>query len=134
MQTVLLLIHVVIAIVLVVLVLLQHGKGADAGAAFGSGASQTVFGSRGSASFLTRTTAVLATLFFVTSLVLAYMSTQQVSSAGSSVTEDSESVIQESPVGESSVPTDEVSGQETPPQDVPLLPEEATAPAVEQEN
>ncbi len=72
MYTVLLFVHVVIAIALIGLVLIQHGKGADAGAAFGSGASATVFGSRGSASFLSRTTAALATAFFVTSLVLAY--------------------------------------------------------------
>ena len=70
---VVLVIHVVIAISLVALILIQHGKGADAGAAFGSGASATVFGSQGSASFLTRTTAVLATGFFITSLSLAYV-------------------------------------------------------------
>ncbi len=69
--------HVLIAVGLVALILLQQGKGAEAGAAFGSGASGTVFGSRGSASFLTRSTAVLATLFFITSLTLAYLSTQQ---------------------------------------------------------
>ncbi len=67
---IILVIHVLIASGLIALVLLQQGKGADAGAAFGSGASGTVFGSQGSASFLTRTTAVLATLFFVTSLTL----------------------------------------------------------------
>lgn len=66
-------IHVVLTIALIVLVLVQRGKGADVGAAFGSGASSTVFGSQGSASFLTRTTAVVATLFFVTSLTLVYM-------------------------------------------------------------
>ncbi len=67
-------IHVVLTISLIVLVLVQRGKGADVGAAFGSGASSTVFGSQGSASFLTRATAVVATLFFVTSLTLVYMS------------------------------------------------------------
>jgi preprotein translocase subunit SecG len=65
--------HVLIAATLIGLVLIQQGKGADAGAAFGSGASGTVFGSRGSASFLTRTTGVLATLFFITSLSLFTM-------------------------------------------------------------
>ena len=55
------------------LILIQQGKGADAGAAFGSGASGTVFGARGAASFLTRTTAILAALFFSTSMVLAYL-------------------------------------------------------------
>lgn len=71
MYTILIIVQVLIAIGLVVLILLQHGKGADAGAAFGSGASSTVFGSQGSASFLTRTTAVLAALFFLNSLALS---------------------------------------------------------------
>lgn len=71
MTTVLLVLHLFVAVALVVLVLLQHGKGADMGAAFGSGASSTVFGARGSANFLSRTTAILATVFFVTSLTLA---------------------------------------------------------------
>lgn len=70
---VVLVIHVVIAIALIGLILIQHGKGADAGAAFGSGASATVFGSQGSASFLTRTTGFLAAGFFITSLTLAYV-------------------------------------------------------------
>jgi preprotein translocase subunit SecG len=74
MNTLLMITHVFVAMGLIGLVLVQHGKGADAGAAFGSGASQTVFGSQGSGSFLTRTTAVLATIFFVTSLSLAYFS------------------------------------------------------------
>jgi len=70
---VVLVIHVVIAVSLIGLILIQHGKGADAGAAFGSGASATVFGSQGSASFLTRTTGILAAGFFITSLTLAYV-------------------------------------------------------------
>ena len=65
--------HVLIASAIVGLVLLQRGKGADAGAGFGAGASGTVFGARGSASFLSRTTAMLAALFIVTSLTLAYL-------------------------------------------------------------
>jgi len=73
MYTFLLVIDVLASVALVGLVLIQHGKGADAGAAFGSGASGTVFGSRGSANFLTRATAVCATIFFVVSLSLAYM-------------------------------------------------------------
>jgi preprotein translocase subunit SecG len=71
--TVVLLIHVFLAIGIVGLVLIQRGKGADAGAGFGSGASGTVFGARGSATVLSKATAILATLFFVTSLALAYM-------------------------------------------------------------
>jgi len=77
MKELLLVIHVLVAIALVSLVLLQQGKGADMGAAFGSGASQTLFGSRGSATFLSRITAVLATIFFLTSLVLTVVYTRQ---------------------------------------------------------
>jgi preprotein translocase subunit SecG len=76
MQTVLLIVHLLVAVGLVGLVLLQQGKGADMGAAFGSGASSTVFGSRGAGSFLTRATAILATIFFVTSISLAHFSGQ----------------------------------------------------------
>mgnify|MGYP000011323656 CR=1 FL=1 len=76
MQVAILMIHVAIAIALVVLILLQQGKGAEAGAAFGGGASQTVFGSRGSGNFLSRATAVLAAGFFATSLTLAYFASQ----------------------------------------------------------
>jgi preprotein translocase subunit SecG len=76
MQTILIVLHVFLSAGLIALILMQHGKGADAGAAFGSGASATVFGSQGSANFLSRTTAVLATLFFVTSLALGYFSMQ----------------------------------------------------------
>jgi preprotein translocase subunit SecG len=74
MRTILMFIHIATSLALISLVLLQHGRGADAGAAFGSGASQTLFGARGSSSFLTRATAVLATIFFTTSLTLAYLS------------------------------------------------------------
>ncbi len=76
MQTILIVVHLFIALGLIGLVLIQHGKGADAGAAFGSGASATVFGSAGSSSFLSRFTAILAALFFVTSLGMAWYSMQ----------------------------------------------------------
>lgn len=76
MQAVILMIHVAIAIALVALILVQQGKGADAGASFGGGASQTVFGSRGSGSFLAKLTGMLTVLFFVTSLGLAYLASQ----------------------------------------------------------
>ena len=77
MQSLVLVLHVLVAVFLVVLVLVQHGKGADAGASFGGGASGTVFGSQGSTSFLMRITTVLAFVFFVTSLALAYMAAHQ---------------------------------------------------------
>ena len=76
-QTIVLVTHTVIALLIIVLVLLQRGKGADAGAAFGSGASGTVFGSQGSSNFFSRSTAILATAFFISSLSLAYLSSQQ---------------------------------------------------------
>ena len=77
-QDILAIFYIFLCIALIVLILIQHGKGADAGAAFGSGASGTVFGSQGSASFLTRTTAVMATTFFMTCLALAYFSMQRI--------------------------------------------------------
>jgi len=70
-------VHILVAAGLVGLVLLQHGKGADMGAAFGSGSSGSLFGASGSANFMSRATAVLATLFFVTSLGLTYFSSQK---------------------------------------------------------
>jgi preprotein translocase subunit SecG len=75
-QTALLIVHTLIALSIIALVLLQRGKGAEAGAAFGAGASGTVFGARGSTNFFSRTTAILATLFFASSLALAFMSSQ----------------------------------------------------------
>ncbi len=70
-------VHILVAAAVVGLVLLQHGKGADMGAAFGSGSSGSLFGASGSANFMSRATAVLATLFFVTSLALTYFSGQK---------------------------------------------------------
>jgi len=90
--------HTLIALLIIALVLLQRGKGADAGAAFGAGASGTVFGARGSGSFFSRATAVCATAFFITSLTLAYLSSQS-TAAPSSILEDSaliEDVAEES--------------------------------------
>ena len=77
METVFLIVHVLAAAGVIGLILLQQGKGAETGASFGAGASQTVFGSSGSASFLSRTTAILATAFFVTSFSLAMVARQK---------------------------------------------------------
>jgi len=77
MKEIILIVHVLASLGIVALVLLQHGKGADAGAAFGGG-SQSMFGSRGAASFLSRATAILATVFFVTSMTLAFFVNQQI--------------------------------------------------------
>ncbi len=96
---------------IVVLVLLQQGKGADAGAAFGGGgSSQSVFGSRGSATFLSRTTAILALLFFVITLVLAYLYTKEGQSDLSVITKSDQKLVTPQQVD----PTDE---------DVPVVPE-----------
>ncbi len=125
MHTILLIIHVLLAVSLIVLVLIQHGKGADAGAAFGSGASATVFGSRGSASFLTRATAVLATLFFVTSLSLAYLAGQ--TKTVKSVTEEvsTPASVPAKPADTSDVPSLAPAQKPKPVQDAPP----ATVPA-----
>jgi preprotein translocase subunit SecG len=101
METFLLVIHVLTALALVGLILLQHGKGADVGAAFGSGASGSLFGASGSANFLSRTTAMLAVVFFVTSLGLTYFSSQKTESKGSVLTQ---------PVQEKSLPSQIPSG------------------------
>ena len=74
--------HVLVAAAIIGLVLLQHGKGADMGSGFGGGASGSLFGATGSANFLSRMTAVLATVFFLTSLGLAYIATQKPKSTG----------------------------------------------------
>ncbi len=115
MYTVVFFVFLVVCIALVVLVLLQHGKGAEVGAAFGSGASQTMFGSRGSASFLTRATAILATLFFVLSLLLAYLSAQN---------------IEQSSVVESGLPSagaESAPATGNTPADVPMMEEEGVS-------
>ena len=80
--TIILLVHVLAAVGIVGLVLVQHGKGADMGAAFGSGASGSLFGATGSANFLSRSTAVLAVVFFVTSLSLAYIASNKPKNTG----------------------------------------------------
>jgi preprotein translocase subunit SecG len=80
MQTLVLVLHILAAVGIVVLVLLQHGKGADMGAAFGSGSAGSLFGSAGASNFLSRTTAILAAVFFATSLGLTYFSVPSKSS------------------------------------------------------
>lgn len=82
METLVLVLHVVAALGIVGLVLLQHGKGADVGAAFGSGASGSLFGASGSASFLSRATAMLAVVFFLTSLGLTYYTSRKTENKG----------------------------------------------------
>jgi preprotein translocase subunit SecG len=78
-------VHVLVALAIIGLVLLQHGKGADMGSGFGGGASSSLFGATGSANFLSRATAVLATIFFLLSLALAYLATNRAPQEGGGV-------------------------------------------------
>jgi preprotein translocase subunit SecG len=95
MELLILILHVLAAIAICGLVLLQHGKGADVGAAFGSGASGSVFGATGSANFLSRATAILALVFFLTSLGLTYVSSRK---------PDSRGIMADQPVPAQSIP------------------------------
>ncbi len=81
MQTFELVVHIILAVLMIGLILVQHGKGADAGASFGGGGAATVFGASGSGNFLTRVTAVLTALFFVTSLTLAIFAKKETTDA-----------------------------------------------------
>ena len=120
-QTILLVAQVLLALSLIGLILVQHGKGADAGAAFGSGASSTVFGAQGSGNFLTRTTAILAISFLLNSLALAYIANERVRTTGTSVMEQPSVMTQpveeqsQSVIGEIPAEPEEI--------DMPLIPE-----------
>ena len=124
-----LIIHTLIALMIIVLVLIQRGKGADAGAAFGAGASGTVFGARGSGSFFSRLTGIFATLFFISSLGLAYLSTQA-TRAPESILEDiapaAEEVVDEAPAIDEAIESSDDS--EMPSLDVPA--DEGDAPEI----
>ena len=102
MQSLALVIHVVLAVGVIGLVLIQHGKGADAGAAFGSGASATVFGARGSASFLTRATTILVALFFTTSIFLFYLAAHR--DGGIQSVTDAPGLVEEAPAPSTDLP------------------------------
>jgi preprotein translocase subunit SecG len=106
-------VHVLTALGLVGLILIQHGKGADAGASFGGGASQSFFGSAGSANFLTRATAILATVFMLTSLALAWQARQQ-ADADSDLLPALQKIQQEVPEVETGMPVVEESAAEFP--------------------
>ena len=140
-QKIVLIIHTLIALGIIALVLLQRGKGADAGAAFGAGASGTVFGARGSGSFFSRATAVLATAFFASSLTLAYLSSQRGGEQeslleGAPAVEAEELAPAEEVVPDEGMPTlepvedvVEAAGEDV---DMPALEEDAPAPEGDQ--
>jgi preprotein translocase subunit SecG len=137
MQLFLTVLHLMLALGLIGLILIQHGKGADAGAAFGSGASATVFGAQGSGSFLTRITAIMATLFFLTSMALAYYASQVGEPAGlmddvalpapsSGTLGDLPEPADDAPAGAAAEPD--------PPEGVPASAEEADLPPVAEQD
>lgn len=124
MQTIVVVVHVIVAVAIIGLVLLQQGKGADAGASFGAGASQTVFGASGSGNFLVRATTIGATIFFITSLSLAVFAKNQSSLGGAANSPlVNEELLQEISTPVSDVPQLDVAPAPTSSaDDVPSLP------------
>jgi preprotein translocase subunit SecG len=113
-ETVIVVLHLLVAIGLVGLVLMQQGKGAETGASFGSGASGTVFGSQGSGTFLSRVTAILATIFFLTSLGLAYYASHKASA------------VQEAGLPDPALQIEQTAPAPVLSEDVPVIEEEVT--------
>ena len=105
METILLVVHVIAALGIIGLVLLQHGKGADMGAAFGGGASGSVFGATGSANFLSRATAILATVFFLTSMGLTWFNAHKGTSKGVMATPPASTAPAKGPSADVPVPS-----------------------------
>jgi preprotein translocase subunit SecG len=124
-QSLMLAVHVLTAVAIIVLVLLQQGKGADMGAAFGTGSAGSVFGAAGSANFLSRSTAVAATVFFATSVALTYYSAKTPSVSGGVMQGVTAPAKEESAKKDAAAPTTSVDApkpeakQDTPKQDVP---------------
>ncbi len=123
MESLIIVVHVIAAIALTVLVLLQRGKGAEMGASFGSGASQTLFGSSGSGNVLTKSTTIFATVFFITSLSLAVIARQAADTdrLGGTLIENAEQL-------ESGLSTTEAAVQSGLDEDVPLVDSEDDIP------
>ena len=126
-ETVIVVLHLLVAIGLLGLVLMQQGKGAETGASFGSGASGTVFGSQGSGTFLSRLTAILATIFFLTSLGLAYYASHKASAVQEAGLPDPmlqiEQAAPEAPVSEDVPVIEEDFTPASAGEDVPAAPE-----------
>ncbi|WP_439133921.1 preprotein translocase subunit SecG [Pseudomaricurvus sp.] len=137
MEKIILVVHVLTALSIIALILLQQGKGAEAGASFGAGASQTVFGSAGGGNFFTRATALLAAVFFVTSFGLAVVAKQQATSGlvdGIPVVEEAADIPAavdvgsdvpqgDIPAANSAADVPEVDGDDVPEGDLPAEPE-----------
>jgi preprotein translocase subunit SecG len=116
--TILLAVQLLSALTMIGLILIQHGKGADMGAAFGSGSSGSLFGASGSANFLSRTTAVLATVFFICTLALAYFGNLRPASTGSVL----ERAAVTAPAAEGAAGTSQIPGSQAPAVPVPSAP------------
>ena len=108
MTTILIIVHVIVCVALIMIVLLQTGKGADMGAAFGGGSSQTLFGSTGASTFLSKATTAAAVIFMLTSLALAYISSHR---TGDSIMTDSPAPVEQSASPSQAVPADQGTGQ-----------------------
>jgi preprotein translocase subunit SecG len=122
-HTLLFVLQVLVAVALIVFILIQHGKGADAGAAFGSGSSSTVFGSQGSGNFMTKITTVLAIIFLSNSLLLAYLASQNMSKTPVSLLDQPGIVLQQETV-EQDIPAVIEEQSESQDSDLPSLPTE----------
>lgn len=122
-HTLLFVLQVLVAVALIGIILVQHGKGADAGAAFGSGSSSTVFGSQGSGNFMTKVTTILAVIFLSNSLFLAYLATQNLDKAPTSLFDQVETVTEEA-IDQDMPAVIEQSQDTGPDSDVPGLPTE----------
>ena len=121
-HTLLFVLQVLVAVVLIGFILIQHGKGADAGAAFGSGSSSTVFGSQGSGSFLTKVTAVLVFIFLSNSLFLGYLASKSIKQTPASLLDQPGVVLQQDKPEQDIPPaTKENSGEDS---DLPNMPVE----------
>jgi preprotein translocase subunit SecG len=129
MEKLVLIIHSLAAIAIIGLILLQQGKGAAAGASFGGGASQTVFGSEGSGNFFTRATAIIATIFFCTSFGLAVIAKNQSKVATQGLVVPA--AVQQQEVPATDVPASEIPVPATAPSDVPAVQTEMTDKAEE---
>lgn len=127
-NTAAMILHMFLAVGIVGLVLLQRGKGADAGAGFGAGASGTVFGARGSSSFLSRTTGILAALFFITSLTLSYLGGKQTTKE-SSVVDRVPAVTTPAPATQNTQPQLQVPSAPAPAGEAATQSSSASAPA-----
>lgn len=124
-HTLLFVLQVLVAVALIGFILIQHGKGADAGAAFGSGSSSTVFGSQGSTSFLTKVTAILAFVFLANSLLLGYLASQNMQEVPTSLLDQPEVVLeQEAEAIEQDIPAVMEEQSESLDSDLPTLPTE----------